>query len=176
MSDTELVGGILDGTVDYGVLVHRYEYAVLHWLVSLVGNLADAEELRQCTFIRAYARLRRYDSNKGTLGTWLHSIAHNLGVSFLRHHENAPASLDALSEEELATGGEAEVQGRAAEEALAVWRAAGTLPEMERRALVAHAVDRLTWPEIAESLGCCERTARRLAARAITGMRARLQA
>ena len=174
MLDSELVHGIQKGQIDYAVLVHRFEHPVCHWIGALVGNSADAEELTECVFIRVYNRLDRYDPAKGSLYTWLHTISHNVAVSFLRKRNRAPASLDAMSEDEAPTVAgpeeEHEVQARRT-------RLRGLVRDLgpkERHALIGHFVRGLTWPELAVEMDCCEHSARNWAYQAVKELKKEL--
>ena len=167
MLDSELVHGIMQGQVDYAVLVHRFEHPVCHWIKALVGNAADAEELTECVLIRVYERLDRYDPTKGSLYTWLHTIAHNMAVSFLRKRNRAPASLDAMTEDEAPTVAGPEELHEARERRTRLRGLVRNLESKKRHALIGYFVRDLTWPELAVELGCCEHSARNWASQAV---------
>ncbi len=160
MSDRELVCGILDGSVDYAAFVRRYEDSVYQWSFRLVRNEADAEELRQRTFIRAFDRLGQYDPARGSIATWLYRVCRSVGLNFLRQRAAGPLYLADLPEG-CASVGLGGAQDSGAERA-ALWQAVDSLPPNQRRALLARVLGRLPWREVAESVGCCERNARRL--------------
>ena len=174
MLDSELVLGILKGQIDYAVLVHRFERVVCHWIRALVGNAADAEELTECVFIRVYDRLERYDPTKGSLYTWLHTISHNVAVSFLRKRNRALPSLDAMSEDEAPTVAGPDELHEARERRTRLRGLVRDLESKERHALIGHFVRGLTWPELAVELGVCERSARNWAYQAIDELKKEL--
>ena len=174
MLDSELVHGIMQGQVDYAVLVHRFEHPVCHWIRALVRNSADAEELTECMFIRVYDRLDRYDPAKGSLYTWLHTIAHNVAVSFLRRRNRALPSLDAMGEDEAPTVAGPEELHDARERRTRLRKLVRNLESKKRHALIGHFVRGLTWPELAAEMDCCEHSARNWAYQAVDELRKEL--
>ena len=174
MLDSELVHGIMQGQVDYAVLVHRFEHPVCHWIRALVGNSADAEEVTECLFTRVYERLDRYDPTKGSLYTWLHTIAHNMAVSFLRKRNRAPASLDAMTEDEAPTVVGPEEMHDARERWTRLRRLVRDLESKKRHAFLGHFVRGLKWTELAAEMDCCERSVRGWAYDAIAELKKEL--
>lgn len=68
--------------VSFEELARRFQVRLLRFLERRVHSVADAEDLLQETFVRAYQRLNRYDRSR-SFATWLFTIAHRLAVS---HH------------------------------------------------------------------------------------------
>lgn len=56
---------------------------VYGFCLSMTGRHADAEDLTQQTFLRAFAAIRRYRT-ANPIGPWILRIAHNLFISQLR--------------------------------------------------------------------------------------------
>lgn len=61
-------------------LVTLYRDRVYALSYQLTGNHADAEDLAQNVFIKAYQALPKF-RNEADLGTWLHRIAVNLSIN-----------------------------------------------------------------------------------------------
>lgn len=79
--DQAVITAVLDGdTARYAELVQRYERRLLHTMVRAVGDRADAEELTQEAFVRAYFALPSYDP-QFAFSTWLFRIAFNLSIN-----------------------------------------------------------------------------------------------
>jgi RNA polymerase sigma-70 factor (ECF subfamily) len=106
--DAELVRRFNGGDASaFDEIVLRYRgkmFAVAH---SLLRNHADAEEIAQDTFIRAYRGLARFRGDS-SLATWLHRIAFNLSRNrywyFFRRRRHETRSFDcALNEDSKAT-------------------------------------------------------------------------
>ena len=76
--DDALVGRFRDGDESAFVeIVTRYREKMFAVAFSLLQNRADAEEIAQDTFIRAYGGLARFRGD-AALATWLHRITLNL--------------------------------------------------------------------------------------------------
>jgi len=77
MTDAELVAEVLAGrTRSYAGLVERYHEPCFRFARHLLGNSADAEDVVQETFIRAYRGLRGYRERQ-TFRAWLYRILVN---------------------------------------------------------------------------------------------------
>ena len=61
-------------------LVTMYQDRIYALSYQLTGNHADAEDLAQNTFIKAYQALPKF-RNEADFGTWLHRIAVNLSIN-----------------------------------------------------------------------------------------------
>lgn len=85
-SDAELVVVALAGnTQGFDVLVNRYRRAMLTVAQQIVRNAADAEDVVQEAFLRAFEALPQL-SDLNRFGAWLHSITRNRA---LRYYKNA---------------------------------------------------------------------------------------
>ncbi len=67
----------------YGVLIDRHLPAVYGVVRRMLCNTADAEDVTQDAFLRAFERLDRYDM-KHAFRNWLLKIATNLAVNEMR--------------------------------------------------------------------------------------------
>lgn len=117
---------------------------------------ADAEDLAQDTFIRAYRALLTYDSGRIRdlhARGWLAAIASNLGRNRARRKAPPDAALDALPEAHSmddAPQPEAVVEQR---ESARRWsERLSTLPPRYRRAVELRHVSGLSYPELADAL------------------------
>jgi len=80
-------------------LMDRHAHAVFCFLMRLLGNEDDANDLAQETFARVYRARERYDPAR-RFTTWLYSIAANLARNHLRWRARHPAvSMDAPNDE-----------------------------------------------------------------------------
>lgn len=76
-SDGAIVGRVVAGEVDaYEVLVRRYHDRCLRYALRMLGNDADARDVVQDTFVRAYRGLRSYRDD-GRFDAWLFRILLN---------------------------------------------------------------------------------------------------
>ncbi len=82
--DIRLVNEVLAGKTDaFRRLVENYQGQVYNLAYRLLGDPAEAEDIAQETFLRAFRSLRSYDHSR-PFGAWLLSIAHHLCVDLLR--------------------------------------------------------------------------------------------
>ncbi len=155
MSDSEMVEGILRGTVDFAVLVARYQDAARRWFCHWTGNTTHVEELTQCLFIRVWEALPRFSRSRASLARWLFIMAHNLFLNWRKHRSYEPEqSLDAMDED---SGPTVSGPGLYA----AVLRAAEKLDPDHEYVIKACGVDGLTHEEAAKERGVSVRTIER---------------
>ena len=84
MSDIALVELVLADDQDaFTVLVERYKDAVQNLAYRMLSNTAEAEDVTQETFVRAYTQLATYKPAH-KFSTWLLSIASHLAIDQLR--------------------------------------------------------------------------------------------
>jgi RNA polymerase sigma factor (sigma-70 family) len=84
LSDTALVElALADRQEAFTELVERYKDAVQNLAYRMLGNLAEAEDVTQETFVRAYTQLATYKPVH-KFSTWLLSIASHLAIDQLR--------------------------------------------------------------------------------------------
>jgi RNA polymerase sigma-70 factor, ECF subfamily len=136
----------------------RAHQRMIHALTfRMTGSLADAEDLAQETFIRAYQQL---DSYRGTakFSTWLYRIAVNACLNWRQRenrreqvHASWTESNDALRPETESPAGE-EAHSREVQAALM------KLPAKQRAAIVLTVYDGHNHAEAAKILGCSETT------------------
>lgn len=74
----------------FAVVMRRHASRLAARMRAMVGP-ADAEDLAQETWLRAWCAAARFDAAKGSIGAWLDRIARNLAIDHLRRA--APASL-----------------------------------------------------------------------------------
>lgn len=96
--DAELVRQFKAGNeAAFVEIVARFRKRILATAFSLVRNAADAEDVAQDTFVRAYRGLARFRGDS-SLATWLYRIAtnrsHNHYWHFVRRRRHATLSLD----------------------------------------------------------------------------------
>lgn len=160
-------------------LVRRLQRPLFGFLVVRVGNAAEAEELVQEAFLRAWTRLDRYDS-RWRFSTWLFTLAKRLAVSRARSRRPDVVQRVDLGEEcvaNLPAGADPAEHVAQREEIGGLWRlAAELLTEEQRSALWLRYSEGLSNGEIAKILGRPTVTVRVLLFRARRALTAELQA
>src|SRR5215469_17508588 len=83
-ADQAVVEQARSGDADaFRVLVERHSRALFRLAFRMTGNEADAEDVVQESFLRAYRQLGRFDE-RSSFGTWLHRIAVNCSLDLVR--------------------------------------------------------------------------------------------
>lgn len=93
-ADAHLVGRALAGSqAAYRELVRRYQGPVLNLVARIALGRAEAEDLTQEIFVKAFAALDRYDPTR-RFSSWLFKIAHNHTLDRLRQSRPPTVSMD----------------------------------------------------------------------------------
>jgi RNA polymerase sigma-70 factor, ECF subfamily len=83
-SPEELAQRACEGCADSSAaLVDLFHPRIYSYLARLTGNPADAADLTQETFVKAFANLRRFDPQR-RFSTWLFTIAKRTSCNYLR--------------------------------------------------------------------------------------------
>jgi RNA polymerase sigma-70 factor (ECF subfamily) len=130
-------------------------------IYRIVGNVDDAQDLTQETFIKALQRQEQIkDLDKAA--HWLSRIATNTAIDFLRRHGRVSFSEISEITEPLATEPEDDPEHLVlrAEKAAYLQNGLGVLSERERTALLLRDVDGMPGKEVAQVLNCSEATVR----------------
>lgn len=158
-------------------LVDRHGRAVFAVAYRLTGNVHDAEDVVQETFLKAYRRLDDFEA-RSRFSSWLHRIAANAAYDVLRRRQ-------CKAEDSLHVGGEGDeverpieapdpsqdrlVFGR--EVSQRVTAAMKRLGPLERSAFVLRHVEGLSIREVADALGCDPNAVKQGVCRAVKKMR-----
>lgn len=149
-------GGALSETDAFERLVATHRSKVFGLCYRYVGNRADAEDLAQETFLRAYRGLSRFRGDS-TLSTWVYRIAVNVCLSWVSSRKPDSEELPADLVDPKPSALERLGRHQRADE---VRRAVATLPERQRLTLVLRVYQELTHKEIADIMGCPVGTAK----------------
>ena len=68
----------------YRQLVNRYQTGLVIHCENIVKDRAQAEDVAQDAFVKAYYQLDKFDVDKGRFSTWLYRIATNMALDSLR--------------------------------------------------------------------------------------------
>lgn len=82
----------------FAAIVEHYQYGLFAYLGRMGFSQAQAEELAQETFLRAWQHLSDFDSKRAQFSTWLFTIAHRLALNEL---ERASSRYEMTNEAEL---------------------------------------------------------------------------
>jgi RNA polymerase sigma-70 factor (ECF subfamily) len=155
-----LIERVLAGDEFAAQKLHALHYpAILRLAYMLTQDLQDAEDATQDAFIYAFQHLDRYDPERATFATWLKVIVTSRCRDLHRRRRLRWLSLQELAE----TGVEPrdETPGHQPDVALelmgtqqVLWDALRQLPRKSRQALILRYFGGLSYPEMAQALGC----------------------
>jgi RNA polymerase sigma-70 factor (ECF subfamily) len=134
-------------------VVQAYQGPVYNLCYRVLGDVEEAEDATQETFLRVYTNLHRYDHNKRFLN-WILTIASNYCIDLLRKRRHLWNSLDDVPvSESLSTSNETtEHQIERGEQAAAIQRLLNRLPPDYRIPLVLLYWYDFSYEAIAETL------------------------
>jgi RNA polymerase sigma factor (sigma-70 family) len=149
-TDEQLLASFRSGNEDaFGVIVDRYSARLLRYTRRMLGgNSAEAEDVLQDVFVRAYRSLA-VDSRELPLKAWLYRVAHNRCVDHLRkpttdnaavYEVNRPVDCDP----------HAQLEQREALRRLV--HDVRELPEQQRSALLLRELEGLSYVQVAAAL------------------------
>ncbi|HEY1270602.1 MAG TPA: sigma-70 family RNA polymerase sigma factor [Terriglobales bacterium] len=94
MDDATAVARVKAGEKDaFRLLTERHSHALFRLAFRLMENEAEAEEVVQDTFLRAYQGLARFEE-RSNFGTWVYRIAINRCYDLLASRKARPQPLD----------------------------------------------------------------------------------
>jgi RNA polymerase sigma-70 factor (ECF subfamily) len=89
-SDEDLIQAVAAGDkTAFEALVHRHKVRLYNYLLRLLRDPAEAEEVAQETFVRAYVHAGKYRT-VARFSTWLYTIATNLVRNRIRRQRSRP--------------------------------------------------------------------------------------
>jgi RNA polymerase sigma-70 factor (ECF subfamily) len=148
---------------DFTTFMRSYQDMVYSTAVRVVGNAAQAEDIAQEVFVRAYARFDDL-GRSATAGGWLKTVAMNLSINHVQRYRKRWSFFSELGRSRDGAADEQPVDfadewqdpllGLAAEERRArVDQALEQLPDHQRVPLVLFHFEELPYDEIARRLG-----------------------
>lgn len=157
-----IIANCLQGDqVGFGLLYDRFAAGAYRLCYSLLLNRQDAEDVTQEAFVYAFKNLIRFDSNRASFKTWLYTIAVSRCRNVYRRKRLPTVDLTRLFQLNLAAPRsempEAVLARRDANDA--VESALADLTPRLREAIVLRYGHGLTYREIAEIMGCPQKTA-----------------
>ncbi len=181
--DAAAVAQVLAGDRDaYRSLVERHSRSIFKLAYRVTGNESDAEEAVQETFLRAYAKLGRFQF-QASFKTWIYRIAINYCMDMMakRKHEGA---MPMIRQEDDAEERPVEIESHrpepdrmlaSAEVGSAVEQAMHSLTAVERTAFVMRHCEGCSIEEISAALDQTIGAAKNTVFRAVQKMRRALQ-
>ena len=137
----------------FEALVRSVQRPVYGLCLRLLRTEAEAAEMAQESFLRAYQHLGRYDESK-PFDLWVLAIARNLCLDLLRRRARVHTQDIDEMHESLASGEKSQEEGAiAAQEHRSLEMAMATLGPDDREVLALYYVQKRTTKEIAQVMG-----------------------
>ncbi|HVN41228.1 MAG TPA: RNA polymerase sigma factor RpoE [Steroidobacteraceae bacterium] len=161
-SDLELVRRAQRGERGaFDLLVLRYQHKVVKLVARLLRDPAEAEDVAQEAFVKAYRALGSFRGDSAFY-TWLYRIAVNTARNTIASRQRRPLEYEADLSESEQSAVESRMRHTDTPEAAAlseeiratVNRAVEELPEDLRTAIVLREVEGLSYEEIAAAMDC----------------------
>lgn len=137
MADEELMGLVATLDADaFSVLYDRHITAAYSLAYRIVGGQSLADDATQAAFLSVWRSAERYDSRRGSVRSWILSIAHNRAIDLLRRatrHSDRRAGGEIEEAERLPAGDDTEAAAIQAVEADGTRSLLNVLPDGQRR-------------------------------------------
>ena len=165
INEKEIIGRVLGGDTEaFSELVTRYEKTVYNLALRMVGDRADAADMTQEAFVKAWTNLPSY-RGESRFSAWLYRITTNECLDFLRHNSRRPQVSLSTSDDDEERQLDIPDPKSMPEELLmkklgmeAVHRGLERLPPKHRQILVMRELGGLSYSEIAAQLSLEEGT------------------
>jgi RNA polymerase sigma-70 factor (ECF subfamily) len=180
-TDESLVAAHLTGDqAAFRELVRRYGDGVLGYLFRMTGNLSQAEDLFQETFKRVHEKAHTFRG--GRFKSWLFTIATRAAIDSGRRRsrltvisldqagdcdEENPAQVSALADDNAADPANEMIKE---EQKQQVRQAVEALPVKQRATLILAYYQQLSYPEVAQVMGCSIGTVKTQMSRALAAL------
>ena len=152
MDDEALLAGLAAGDADVGLaFVRRFQRQVFGVALAVVGDPAQAEDVAQQAFERAWRKGHTFDAKRGSVGSWLNKIAHNLAIDSVRARKPSPLDPSDLVRLVGRSSDEPELRSLRREATNELREAIRNLPSEQARAIVMAGVYGMTAREVAEA-------------------------
>jgi RNA polymerase sigma-70 factor (ECF subfamily) len=149
VDDRILVEAAQAGDPDaFEALVRRYQGPVYRTALRILGSRADAEDVSQDTFVRAWRSLARFRGDSA-VATWLYRIVTRRCLDLIA----ARRRTEALDPDQLGTGPDPPASAEQRERLRAIARHIQALPPDQRAALVLREFEGLSYDQVAQALG-----------------------
>ena len=162
-SDLVLVKRVQRGDKSaFDLLVRKYQHKVVKLVLRYVRNPAEAEDIAQEAFIKAYRALPQFRGDSAFY-TWMYRIAINTAKNSLASRDRSPIRYDLdLNDPEESHSVQTKLQDPDTPEGMALTEeirlivnsAIDALPEELKTAIVLRELDGLSYEEIAAAMEC----------------------
>lgn len=156
MNENQRVQQVLSGnTSAFSYFVETYQHMAITIAYRICGNMQDAEDIVQDSFVKAFRNLHTF-RKESKFSSWLYRIVYNSAVSYIKGRiwgeENDAALLDLSLESEFDT----ETEIEASEQSEMIENILGRLPKGDALLLTLYYLEENRVKEVAEITGLNE--------------------
>jgi RNA polymerase sigma-70 factor (ECF subfamily) len=164
-TDKDLVERTKNGdAAAFGQLVQRHQQRIHRLAVHMLRDRAEAEDVSQETFIRAYQAIGRFDGRSEPY-TWFYRITINLSLNRIRSrktarttHDTDDPRLDGVLIDKAPETGDPAMRAQRQELYLALTKGIDQLSDTLRTTLILVCIDGRSHEDVAQILGAPEGT------------------
>lgn len=153
----------------FGKLYDMYVDRVYRHIYYRVSSVADAEDLTQQVFLKAWQAINRYKRTASPFLAWLMTISHNLVVDFYRTKKDKTYLEAEVTANDLASSPEQVAEAHFVQQRLR--RAILQLRSEQQQVIMMRFVEGFSYAEIASSLRKSEGAIRVILHRAVVALR-----
>lgn len=161
LSDEKCVKMAVDGINEaYDELIKRYHDKIYGLAYRMLGNVQDADDTTQESFLEAYKSLKSFQ-HRSKFSTWLYRVAINTCQQFIRKNKSRRRAIAGFEEKAKQTAVSPKTPDYLAlekERNQLIQSVIGQLPEKQKTVVVLFYMQHLKYREIAELLDCSEGT------------------
>jgi len=169
-AEEDLIARAVQGDADaFGDLYKRYLALIYRYVFYRVNDVAEAEDLTEQVFLKAWEALGHFQLREVPFGAWLYRIAHNVVVDRHRTHKETVPLDGQLMLRDVASGPEDRLDWRETIESLA--HALSQLSPIHQQVLTLRFISGLSHAETARVLERSEEAVRVLQHRALGVLR-----
>ena len=133
-------------------LVREYSPALNNFLLRMVANVEDAQDILQDTFVRVWEKSGQFKGNS-SVKTWIYRIAINLSYNHLKKRNRWTYTL-IEDLKTLVSGSDPEREMEKGFYSELLEKSLGDLTPRQRSVVVARIYEDLSFAEVSEAIGC----------------------
>ena len=157
--DTELISSILAGNKsDFEYIWIRYNKQIYAYVLKIVKNIDDADDILQDTFIKAYTAINSYN-RAYPFPAWLYKIASNTCIDYFRRKRIRPIALGMMQHNQSSiqdllpdTSTKVDINLSNSETRNHLYKAIDTLPDRYKDIIQLRHFEEMTYEEISKKM------------------------
>lgn len=156
LKDEALISLVQKGEIDaYSQVLSRYQGKIFSYVMRLINNREEADDITQQVFFKAYKGIHGFDTQR-KFSSWLYRIAHNESVNWLK--KKTKIKMESLEQQventglQIAEKRDVHAELVKKEEQELIRQAIADLPEKYQEVMEMRYLDQLSYEEISEKI------------------------